>query len=1347
MSIQVIACLNPFSQERKVFNFEQGLSVQQIINKIDALHAVNTGWRVMIDDEIITDFECIPEENQRVYIKLIPEGDNKDTGVGMKVSGGLLAAVGVVLLFTPLSAVGAGLIGAGVGLFAGGVTLYNMNIPGDREKPETDPSIRGSRNTPRPYGTVPTLFGRRRIYADPCANPYTWVDPTTGAVYLYQLFCVGQKDLEIDAQSLKIDETFLKDYSSSENIENVLDGSDPIIHLQIAYGENRAPLYDKCVHEIQLNALLKHQTEEGLDGEIVRTTPDKTTEINVDVFAYNGLGKYKDDGTLEPVAVEIKAEYKLVDSPDTDYQLLGYFNNGSNELSGNELKTKRFAITKSNLAPAAYTVRLSRVSEDSSDSKVIDSIYVGSIRACKSEAPVRSEICRRATLIGLKIKATDKLQNIVEQLNFVAQSKLPVYKPESNSWIYELTSNPASAAMYAMQGDFAQQKLLDSDIDFLAFQKLYLWCNEHEYECNAYVTDSMSINELLSAIASTCRAEILRMNGKITVIQDIERDSYVQLFTPRNSSGYKETMALSDIPDEMKMQFVDEESGFAENEVSVYNTPSGNKSSEPVTSQKVTLWGITKHKQAQRIGLYNYAVSNHRFSLLQFNCDFEYLMCQKGDWIKYAGDIALAGITQGRIAELITEDVGVIGIVCDEQIPMESGKNYAVRVRKSSGESDLLNVVNNASTSNTIMLETPIAIPDAPEEGDLFSFGERGNDSVDLIVTDIQCGENLSATLTCVEYRPEIFAVDSPDYILPEYENKLSETSVESDSGALSPSDWKTFFTYNDSEEKPEYMPVSDGTNDGWHLVKTTESKWVASKTSKSIYDGDWNGITRLKPSPAKFVELIAPNGLVFKNNAPAQLPLEVKSTGFIPTSYKWYKDGQEISGATGSTYNVDSASPGVYKVVVDNKYEDYVTVISVIDGEWDSVYQCVIEKGVAPEMEVEDGDSLVLDDEQGVLQTESEENRKNCYRITVYKDGNKASETLYARWRYEKFKEYIGSTPTYEWTNFENITITNGEAYVRTDHETIRQIQCSVFKNSNYDTMVCTGITNNEKAASYHLETRSNTIKSTFEGTYSPSELTVNGKQKVSSNPGDFEGYFKIFYSLVPNPTSNDWQPAYSSESQEASHTWPIAPNGIQLIKCQLYADEDFENLLEEDIIPITKDGKDSKGYNVSVSNENFAIPTDAENLKPLENTSVTVEFTAFKGADELNATKENTILQSQFKLTFPQSQEGISVTQDNSHPQKLTFTATTTKAISRSQNLEITFTFSDGTQLKKNVTITATTQGPKGDKGGYMDYKYLKAAFGLSREELLASTDWQKTQPAPEEGKCIYMASKWID
>ena len=75
MSIQVTACLNPFSGERKEFSFEQGITINEIIRNLDALNAVNTGWRVMIDDEIITDFERVPEEGQRVYLKIVPEGD------------------------------------------------------------------------------------------------------------------------------------------------------------------------------------------------------------------------------------------------------------------------------------------------------------------------------------------------------------------------------------------------------------------------------------------------------------------------------------------------------------------------------------------------------------------------------------------------------------------------------------------------------------------------------------------------------------------------------------------------------------------------------------------------------------------------------------------------------------------------------------------------------------------------------------------------------------------------------------------------------------------------------------------------------------------------------------------------------------------------------------------------------------------------------------------------------------------------------------------------------------------------------------------------------------------------
>ena len=855
MSIQVTACLNPFSQERKDFNFEQGISIQKIINKIDALHAVNTGWRVMINDEIITDFERIPEEGQRVYLKLVPENDSpKDTGAGMKVGGAALAVLGVILCFTPVAPLGAALVGAGIGMFAGGMALYNINIPdvnmGDREKPEQDPSIRGSRNQMRPYGVVPVLLGRRRIYADQCANPYTWVDDD-GAIWLYQLFCVGQKDLQIETSSIKIEETLLKNYSATGDIARILDpeNPDPLIQMQIAYGGMSSPLYNKCVHEIQLNTLLKHETEDGQDGAIIRTTPDGTTELNVDIFFYSGLGKYNDSGDVVNTSVEVKVEYKRSNLPDSQYALLGYFNevDQNNVITGCNLKTRRLALTLDHLIASAYTVRITRVSADSTDSKIIDSVYVGSIRAAKNESPVRSERCQQITQIGLKIKASEKLNNVIEQLNFIAQSKLPVY--QNGQWENTLSSNPASAAMYAMQGDVAQQKLGNNEIDLDSFSKLFAWCNNHGYSCNAYVTESLTVNDLLARIASTCRAEILRMNGKITVIQDIEKESFVQLFTPRNSHDYKETMALAEIPDEMKMGFVDSSKGFADNEAHVYNTPSGNQISgvEPQTSQSVTLWGVTNSEQARKLGMYNYAVSKHRFVIVRFSCDFEYLMCRKGDWIKYAGDIALAGLKQGRI-----EAVDGQKLILDEQVTMESGKTYAVRIRKSDGSAVLCNVQTVAGGTNelTIIGQMPSGI-----EGCLFAFGITGNEAVDLLVTDIQCGENLSADLICVEYAPEIFGVDDPDFVLPDFVNHLSE--VDSVIEPADVSEWRTFSTYNDSEVTPS-TPTGGGTSGDWHLQQTENSKWISTKTAASIYEGEWSAPM---PTGKKVMDLLVPDG------------------------------------------------------------------------------------------------------------------------------------------------------------------------------------------------------------------------------------------------------------------------------------------------------------------------------------------------------------------------------------------------------------------------------------------------------------------------------------------------------
>mgnify|MGYP007111662285 FL=1 len=189
--IQIIAQLNPFSTEKTFFEFESD-TVINILKKIDANKAVNTGWRVMLNDQIVTDFETVVPEGASLYVKLVPEGDSAgETASKIGVWGSVAAMIaGTVLLFIPgLQVAGGIILGVGCALFtsAGVVYLsYQQQKASDQEKPEADPSIRGSRNQSRPMQTIPTLFGKRRIYPDLIMTPYTEVD-SSGNQYLCQL--------------------------------------------------------------------------------------------------------------------------------------------------------------------------------------------------------------------------------------------------------------------------------------------------------------------------------------------------------------------------------------------------------------------------------------------------------------------------------------------------------------------------------------------------------------------------------------------------------------------------------------------------------------------------------------------------------------------------------------------------------------------------------------------------------------------------------------------------------------------------------------------------------------------------------------------------------------------------------------------------------------------------------------------------------------------------------------------------------------------------------------------------------------------------------------------------------
>lgn len=978
MSVKVIAELNPASLRREEL-FVEAQSVADIIRELDSGFALSQA-RVSRNGEIVTDFSVQAEDGDTLWIKFVPSGDPQQSGRAMKAGGWALTAVGiaigVVFGWTGVGAIaGAALIGTGLSMALGGQVLMNINIPTlrDRETPEHDPSIRGGRNQARPHGRVPVLFGRHRVYPDLAANPHTNI--TGNQQFFTQLFCGGYRDCVIDARSFKLGETPITELSATGDIQQILLGLDPLVWIEILQDGQESRLYPHCVHEDAVNAPLQHQIDgpDGarLPGHIIRTTPDNTDAISVDIFFFSGLGRYDNDGNLRSASVTVQALFKGAGEPDSAYAPLGFFNGEGNTLSGAELRTRRFEITRENLPPGQYTVKLERLTPDSSDSRIIDQVSAGSVRAIKSVRPIRFERQRELTIIALRVMATARLNGVIDSFNYIATSKIPVYSGGGSGPLRWLTAdetrNPAAMLLYALRGRAAQQSVSPDDIDWQSFEAFYQWCQRHNYFCDAYLAQPLTIAELLRMIGATSRADILRIDSKISVVQDIKRPSPVQLYTPKNTISYSSAMFSADIPDAISLRFIDEDSGFTHNELSVYHTPDGNRPGEPGSTQRVDLWGVTGSVQARRIGMYNYACLTNRPFVHTIEVDIEYLIGNKGEWIQYAGDIALTGSAQGRVIQPLFAGSGVcIGIRVDEPVEMEEGSQYAARLQMPDGTVILKDVAAIRAPDEVYFTE-PFDSGYAPAQGDIYAYGIRGREVLDLIITDIQPQPELRATLTCVEYSPAIFRVDEPDFVLPVFENRITPVSGAVDSGVVNPSQWRLFITHHDGEAEPP-RPVGDGQSDGWHFARTLRSIWQSSKMAESLGSGAWGPPVRIK-SERSDSDVIP----VWLALSPQSVTLETDSEGnilegLLPFSaraslFKWnrmlFSDTRYFPGSGGdlfdpalgdpfpTAFDIDFSLPdapegisvdssGVITVAADAALDDEnsITVQAVFEGE-----------------------------------------------------------------------------------------------------------------------------------------------------------------------------------------------------------------------------------------------------------------------------------------------------------------------------------------------------------------------------------------------------------------------------
>ena len=616
------------------------------------------------------------------------------------------------------------------------------SIP-SQKKLQTNPSLRGSTNSARKNQMIPILLGRYRVYPDIAALPYSVYRENDH--YLRQLFCFGYKSVSIDTDTLKIGETPVTRYKG------------------YTLPDDPGDIYSARCIESSVSLKLSN---DGAPEAIERTTASNTWKIAVGLVAPSGL--HGEDGA---VSIGIRIEWRISGGE--------VWTAAVNETvsADSDKWRKMYEITAPDTG--TYDIRISRTTEESGSASVIDTIYLDFIQSWTEDsagnrAPVNGS--SRFSLLALELKATDQLNGIIDELNAVCTLRSRVYKGTGtgpSAWEEGDAVNPASAILYLLTDPYANPSpLADDEIVWDEFEAFYRFCDEHGFECNAYISsEEYSIGDIIGYIASSNLAEIRRAGRKIGIIIDAAISHYTQLFTPRNAWDFSVSRTFGDDIRYFRIKYIDASIGYEETERIVSLSSDGTivfdaEIPEDESGTEISLVGVTDPEHAAYVGRQRLREISRQRRTFTWTSDIEGILCVPGDVVLLAHSQFSIGLGEGRIKRLIRNNGILEGIELDTELPFEDGKSYSMIIRSGEDISSPLSIGDH--DGKIIYLSTE------PEQeistGDLCAIGETAA-AVPVQITSIERDSDGNCRITAVDYDASVYA----DGEIPPYDPGISK--------------------------------------------------------------------------------------------------------------------------------------------------------------------------------------------------------------------------------------------------------------------------------------------------------------------------------------------------------------------------------------------------------------------------------------------------------------------------------------------------------------------------------------------------------------------------------------------
>lgn len=357
----------------------------------------------------------------------------------------------------------------------------------------------------------------------------------------------------------------------------------------------------------------------------------------------------------------------------------------------------------------------------------------------------------------------------VVDANTVTYNQTGADTSATGGYLWELrpTSNPASLFRHVLQHPANAQAVADSKIDLNELVVWHQYCETNNFAYDNVIVDQESLLEVLRDICAAGRSSPTLRDGIWTVITDKERTTIAQYFTPHNSWGFEAVRSLPKLPHAFRVQFKNKEKGFQPDERIVYND--GYSALNATLFEELTFPGVTSSDAVYKHARFHFAQLKLRPETYTLNADIEHLVCTRGDRVKVTHDVPLWGLGTGRIVSRPT----TTSLVLDEQMPMDAGVQYTIRIRLADGSSITRTVASKVADGyyDEITLTTSVTTTEAAA-GNLFMFGALSEESVDLLVQSIEPAENMSARITLVDYSPAVYDSDTEE--IPAFDSQIT---------------------------------------------------------------------------------------------------------------------------------------------------------------------------------------------------------------------------------------------------------------------------------------------------------------------------------------------------------------------------------------------------------------------------------------------------------------------------------------------------------------------------------------------------------------------------------------------